>query len=189
MNLKDKLKEIIKLSANETEAEKLLMDELAQDNLFKTLEDKDLGISIDSLGLTVEDIDNIDYMHEISENEGEEQEFAKAKTVNLYRYVAHPSSGYSSSDLGKDSRSFCKVLVRRTKLSLMRYVDILKLNGSNKGFGINGANVYSVFKWRGGVNCKHVWVKYIFNMETQKLVRAPQSEQPKQVGKGDVPNA
>jgi len=72
---------------------------------------------------------------------------------------------------------------------LMRYVDILKLNGSNKGMGLNGANVYSVFKWRGGVNCKHIWVKYIYDMETQKLVTAPQSEQPKQTGKGDVPNA
>ena len=185
----NKLRKIIELSANESEAERLLMDEIAQDNLFRTLEDKDLGISIDDLGLTVEDIDNIDYMHVISENEGEEDKFAKAKTVNLYRYVAHTSSGYSGSDLGKDSRSFCKVLVRRTKLSLMRYVDILKLNGSNKGFGLNGANVYSVFKWRGGVNCKHIWVKYIFDMETQKLVAAPKSEQPVQTGKGDVPNA
>jgi len=185
----EKLKQIVKLAANETEAEKLLMDEIARDNLFRTLEDNDIGISIDDLGLTVEDIDDNSYMHQISENEGEEQEFAKAKTVNLYRYVAHTSSGYSSGDLGKDSRSFCKVLVRRTKLSLMRYVDILKLNGSNKGFGINGANVYNVFKWRGGVNCKHIWVKYIYNMETQKLEVAPQSEQPKQSGQGAVPNA
>ena len=185
----EKLKQIVKLAANESEAERLLMDEIAQDNLFRTLDNVDLGISIDDLGLTVEDIDNVDYMHALAENEGEEDKFAKSKSVNLYRYIADPSSGYAGSDLGKDSRSFCKVLVRRTKLSLMRYVDILKLNGSNKGMGLNGANVYSVFKWRGGVNCKHIWVKYIYDMETQKLVTAPQSEQPKQTGKGAVPNA
>tara|TARA_R110002020_G_scaffold83616_3_gene207798 strand:- start:12 stop:575 length:564 start_codon:yes stop_codon:yes gene_type:complete len=185
----DKLKAIIKLSHTESEAEKLLMDEIAKDNLFQTLELEDIGVSIDELGLTVEDIDNNDYMYGISENEGEEEEFAKAKTVNLYRYVAHSSSGYGGDDLGKDSRSFCKVLVRRTRLSLMRYVDILKLNGANKGMGLNGANVYSVFKWRGGVNCKHIWVKYVYDIEAKKLVVAPKSEQPKQTGKGGVPNA
>ena len=71
----------------------------------------------------------------------------------------------------------------------MRYVDILKLNGSNKGFGAGGSNIYSVFKFRGGVNCKHIWVKYLFNKTTNALVEAPRSAQPLQIDAGDVGNA
>jgi hypothetical protein len=71
----------------------------------------------------------------------------------------------------------------------MRYVDILKLNGSNKGFGQGGSNIYSVFRFRGGVNCKHIWVKYVFNKKTKELVESPRSQQPRQIDAGDVGNA
>jgi hypothetical protein len=188
MNIEDKAKCICKFNLSEKETEKLLMDEIAQDNLFKTLELTDIGVSIDDLGLTLEDIDNASNMHKIKDEELEQENFAKAKTVNLYRYVSYGANGYNN-DIGENTRSFCKNLVRRTRLSLMRYTDILKLNGSNKGMGLNGANVYNVFKWRGGVNCKHIWVKYKYDIENQKLVEAPISEQPNQSNKGAVPNA
>jgi hypothetical protein len=71
----------------------------------------------------------------------------------------------------------------------MRYQDILKLNGSNPGFGQGGSNLYSVFRFRGGVRCKHVWVKYKYNKVTKELTEAPRSEQPKQIGAGNLPNA
>ena len=71
----------------------------------------------------------------------------------------------------------------------MRYVDILKLNGSNKGFGQGGSNIYSVFKFRGGVNCKHIWVKYSYNKKTRELVKAPRNQQPKMIDAGKVGNA
>lgn len=187
MELQDKLQQIISLSANEELTASLLTEEIAKDNLLKAFDNFHLGVSIESLGLTAEDLDNADNMHEVEENEVEE--FAKSKTINLYRYVSHASSGYGGGDVGKDSRSFCKTIVRRTRVSLMRYVDILKLNGVNKGMGINGANVYNVFKWRGGVRCKHVWVKYVYNKETKSLVKAPRKDQPSQSGKGNVPNA
>jgi len=160
-----------------------------KNNILQVLETEDLGINIADLGLTLDDLDNPEFMYQV-EDVSIKENFAKAKNiVALYRYVAHPSAGYGRSNIGKDSRSFCSKIVKRTNVALMRYVDILKLNGSNKGFGQGGSNIYSVFKFRGGVNCKHIWVKYLFNKDTKQLVKAPRNEQPRQIGAGGVPNA
>jgi hypothetical protein len=187
----DELKEILLNSDNEVDALNKLQEVAAKDNILEALEDEDLGISIESLGLTIEDLDNEKYMYNISEDEidNRDLQFAKADLQNLYRYVAHTSSGYGSDNIGTNSRSFCKKISKRTNVSLMRYVDILKLNGSNKGFGAGGSNIYSVFKFRGGVNCKHIWVKYVFNKKTKSLVEAPRVEQPRNMDAGDVGNA
>jgi len=175
------------------QSEEKTLDEVkaltAKGNILEAIEDKDLGISIEALGLTLEDIDNPEYMHGIEEADHNIMEFAKKDLINLYRYVAHPSSGYGASNLGNDTRSFCRKVVNRTNTSLMRYVDILKLNGSNKGFGQGGSNIYSVFKFRGGVNCKHIWVKYSYNKKTRELVKAPRNQQPKMIDAGKVGNA
>ena len=185
----DEIKEIL-LSEEPTVQQ--IVNEIAKDNILEALEDEDLGISIESLGLTIEDLDNEKYMYNISEEDntiGDSQEFAKSDLQNLYRYVAHTTSGYGSDNIGTNSRSFCKKVSKRTNVALMRYVDILKLNGSNKGFGQGGSNIYSVFRFRGGVNCKHIWVKYVFNKKTKTLVEAPKIEQPRNIDAGDVGNA
>ena len=188
MDINEKIEVIYSFNLSDLDTERMLTLEIAQDNLFQTMDIEGLGVSIDDLGLTVEDIDNVDNMFLVKDEELEQENFATAKKVNLYRNIAFSSAGYVG-DIGHNTRSFCKNLVRRTQLSLMRYTDILKMNGSNKGMGLNGANVYNVFKWRGGVNCKHIWVKYVYNLDTMKIEQAPLSEQPTQTGKGSVPNA
>jgi len=164
--------------------------EIRKQEIIDTMEDMSLGVNISELGLTLEDLDNPEYMHGVKDNVSIKENFAKAKNiVALYRYVAHSSSGYGSSGIGSNTRTFCSKLSRRTNVALMRYVDILRLNGSNKGFGQGGSNIYSVFKFRGGVNCKHIWVKYMYDKESKSLVKAKLSEQPRQIGKGNIPNA
>lgn len=185
---RDKLKNIIMSVSDELDALIQIKEETAKQNIIDALDNEELGISIESLGLTIEDLDNVKFMHVITSDDIEEK-FANTDITTLYRYVAHSSSGYGSDNIGSNSRSFCKKLSKRTNTSLMRYVDILKLNGSNKGFGQGGSNIYSVFKYRGGVNCKHIWVKYFFNKKTKKLIEAPKSDQPKQIGAGSLPNA
>ena len=191
MCYKDNIKQILTDFSGD-EAIKKLQDETIKESILNLMDSEDLGVPIKHLGITLEDLNNSDYIHKIDESKelvDDSDNFAKKKLVNLFRYVAHTSSGYGSTGIGKDSRRFCKKVSKRTNISLMRYVDILKLNGSNPGFGQGGSNLYSVFKYRGGVNCKHVWVKYVFDTEAKKLVKAPKSEQPKQIGAGGVPNA
>jgi hypothetical protein len=63
----------------------------------------------------------------------------------------------------------------------MRYEDIVRLNSSNPGLGKGGSDTYSVFEYRGGANCKHIWVKYKYDTESMNLVKAPFNEQPRNV--------
>lgn len=213
MNYEKDLKKILCKCQPEEKTLNEVQDLTAKQNIIDILDDGDLGVSIESLGISLEDLDNIEYMQDIEQADHDIFEFQKKpkkkkkrrpkkkipknvkpkKTdkyiVNLYRYVAHPSSGYGSSNIGGGTRSFCRKVVGRTNTSLMRYVDILKLNGRNKGFGQGGSNIYSVFKFRGGVNCKHIWVKYSYNKETRQLIKAPKNKQPKMIDAGNVGNA
>tara|TARA_R110002096_G_scaffold210814_1_gene398136 strand:+ start:91 stop:660 length:570 start_codon:yes stop_codon:yes gene_type:complete len=189
MDYENDLKDILCKCANSEEAIDKITELTVKQNILDILDSEDLGVSIESLGLTEADINNVKYMHLVGDNEDLKEEFAAKDIVSLYRYVAHSSSGYGGSNIGNNSRSFCQKVSKRTNTSLMRYVDILKLNGSNKGFGQGGSNIYSVFRFRGGVNCKHIWVKFFFNKKTKQLVEAPRTAQPKQIDAGDVGNA
>jgi len=153
-----------------------------------------LGISVGSLGLTNDMIDNRDYIWGIDDEDygiptqniafSKKEEFA---TINLYRYI---STEYGPSNVGPKTRRFCKMLVSRTNAALMRFEDIVRLNSSNPGLGKGGSNSYSVFEWRGGANCKHVWVKYKYDTNSRNLVKAPIVDQPKNTSvNGKVPYA
>jgi len=144
-----------------------------------------LGISIDSLGLNISDLNSLDYIWDINDEDkgipsettqfGSQENF---RVINLYRYI---SREYGPSFIGPNTRRFCKMIVSRTNASLMRYEDIVRLNSSNPGLGKGGSNSYSVFEWRGGANCKHVWVKYKYDTEGKQLVQAPSTEQPRNI--------
>ncbi len=89
------------------------------------------------------------------------------------------SNDYGPSNIGDNTRNFCEQLVKRTRASLMRFEDIVALNSSNPGLGKGGSNSYSIFDYRGGVNCKHMWIKYLYQVDTKNLVKSPtQPNQP-----------
>lgn len=156
-------------------------------------ENEDLFTPIEDLGLTEEQINDPKYMVVIGDDEDLEEDMDNYQTelgvadkiIKLYRYVAHPSSGYGLDNVGPNTRPFCRNLVRRSSLSMLTKDSIERLNNANPGFGIRGANTYSVFNWRGGVNCKHVWVRYLFQPSTNNLVE--DTKQPQQTGAGRVP--
>ena len=148
----------------------------------------DLFISFEELGISEEDANNPEYYVRVDSGEVEQGdiiEFAASKVINLYRYI---SDSYGATNIGSNTRDFCRQLVTRSNLSMLPYQSIIALNSSNPGQGPNGTDTYSVFDWRGGARCKHYWVKYFYQQDTGNLVKAPNSEQPTQVGKGNVPN-
>jgi hypothetical protein len=157
-------------------------DNRDKDSIIKN--SKGLGTSLRKLGLTLEDIDKPKYMFDV-----ECERFAKGDDIiSLYRYTAWHTSGYGKGGTGPNTRSFCKDLVRKNNKALYSYQDILKIRPM-KGMGKGGSNIYSVFKFRGGVRCKHVWVKYYYSKKAKKLMEAKATEQPTQIGKGNLPNA
>ena len=67
------------------QSEEKTLDEVkaltAKGNILEAIEDKDLGISIEALGITLEDIDNPEYMHGIEEADHNIMEFAKKDLI------------------------------------------------------------------------------------------------------------
>ena len=151
------------------------IDELGipHDRVFATGSNKKKVEKIKELGIKKHYDNNKDVVDELG-SVGE-----KFKVIRLYKYFG---------DISDNSRPFCRTLVRRTNLSLMRREDIEQLNTQNPGFGKGGSDTYSVFNWRGGANCVHKWVKYYYDEETMNLVLAP--DQPQQTSvDGKVPYA
>lgn len=70
---------------------------------------------------------------------------------------------YSGDKSGQ--REFCNLMLRFNKL--YRYEDIVNMSFSNVnvGFGIDGANNYDIFSYKGGPNCKHKWERVTFVKE------------------------
>jgi hypothetical protein len=187
----DKIKTLLFSDLDEDDKVRMIAEETDKEVVLDYLDNNELGISLEELGLTEEDLlnahkydiddsDNINF----SDDDVVDMTF---KIIKLYRYS---SDYYGPIGVGPNTRRFCLTLVNRTKLSLMRKEDIERLNGANPGFGKGGSNNYSVFNWRGGVNCYHKWEKYFYDPDTKNLVVAPNNEQPTQTTRGNrVPYA
>lgn len=140
--------------------------------------DKSLGIDIAELGITQEDLQNPIYHHPMTDEDYNIKHFATQENFAILTLYQYTSNVYGASDVGANTRDFCKRVVARTKVSLMRFQDIVRLNSQNAGFGKGGSNTYSVFRYRGGSNCKHIWKKFLFDNISNKLIEAPSSKQP-----------
>lgn len=69
---------------------------------------------------------------------------------------------YSPLAAGADSRAFCKKMVSANKI--YRKEDIIAMDGKivNAGFGVGGANTYSIWKYKGGARCHHKWLRRVY---------------------------
>ena len=57
-------------------------------------------------------------------------------------------------------REFCQKMMAANKL--YRYEDLDRDASNNEGFGPNGTDSYNLFLYKGGVNCKHWWMRKIY---------------------------
>jgi hypothetical protein len=79
-----------------------------------------------------------------------------------YAYV----KGTSKSAEG-ETRSFCKSMLKGNKVYRKEDIGFLSAKGVNKSHGHKGRN-YSIFKWKGGVNCYHRWERRIYKKKLTK---------------------
>ena len=58
-------------------------------------------------------------------------------------------------------RDFCRKMTNTNKI--YRKEDIIAMGSKsvNPGWGVGGANTYSIWKWKGGALCKHKWFRII----------------------------
>jgi len=121
---------------------------------------------------------------------------------SFYKIRYEYSERYSS---GK-SRIFCKNMMSRTFKGVVyrkEDIDQASFQGVNSSFGHNQQN-YSLFKWKGGVNCGHYWSENLYRLKskTEKYISKgevvdsiPSSYKPKgdeyntaQIAPKDMPN-
>lgn len=74
---------------------------------------------------------------------------------------------YSPLQAGANSREFCKKMVQFDKL--YRKEDIIAMGNRavNAGWGEGGAATYSIWKYKGGGDCHHKWLRQTFKGKTQ----------------------
>ena len=127
----------------------------------------------------------------------------KSKLDKSYYKVRYEySEKYSSGN----SRNFCKTMMGRTSKGVVyrkEDIDQASFSGVNKSFGHKGNN-YSLFKFKGGVNCGHYWSENLYRLKskTEKYISKgkevdsiPQSYTPKgeeynkaEIAPKDMPN-
>lgn len=74
------------------------------------------------------------------------------------------AAGYTvykyEGDTTGDSRDFCVEMAGMNKFYTYSDIAAMGSEAVNPGFGLGGADTYSIWKWKGGPNCKHFWQKY-----------------------------
>lgn len=149
----------------------------------------DIGQDYTKLGITFEDLMNPKNQGGIVEDaDNEFKLFAEIPEgyVVRYKYMPGPGSGYSDNiGFGSKSRPFCKDMFSGNKKD--KWWDRAEIESLNNASGkvdfvLNKdrkpgtparTRGYSVFNWRGGNNCKHVWVRYYYNEETGDFLDTP----------------
>mgnify|MGYP000070493893 FL=1 len=90
----------------------------------------------------------------------------KSKLDKSYYKIRYEySEKYSSGN----SREFCKNMMGRTAKGVVyrkEDIDQASFSGVNKSFGHKGNN-YSLFKYKGGVNCGHFWSENLYRLKSK----------------------
>lgn len=113
-----------------------------------------------------EDIDLDEYELIDEENIGEVELFASVPSTP-YKKSTEDTGLYKlrfkyEGDISEDSRTFCRKMVAANKYYSYDNIKAAETMVVNKGFGINGSDTYDIFKFKGGVNCHHIFTKYVF---------------------------
>jgi len=125
----------------------------------------DVISKLGSVGMKFNGI-NYDLILERAKNLGIGQdEFESGFEFNMVDENDHfEFAGYSAykyeGDTTTDSRDFCQHMVSLNKFYTFDEIQQLSANNPNPGFGLGGADNYSIWKYKGGPNCKHRWQKY-----------------------------
>ena len=105
------------------------------------------------------------YKNAPSSQDGQSQQEHKTKYRVRYAYVR--GRGFAV-DKGGESREFCSKMMAARKI--YRKEDIIRMGtqGVNPGWGLNGADTYSIWKFKGGGDCRHLWERRIYAQKGDK---------------------
>jgi hypothetical protein len=67
-------------------------------------------------------------------------------------------------------RDFCQKMVSAGRTYRKEDITLAGSKGVNKGFGPKGADDYSIWLYKGGVNCNHFWMRKIYLRRNNKQI-------------------
>lgn len=79
-----------------------------------------------------------------------------------YKYAGHPSP----------EREFCSKLMKANRIYRSEDLEAAEKLAVNPGLGPEGSDNYSIWLYKGGVNCKHWWQRVIYLKKNNKVVSA-----------------
>tara|TARA_R110000796_G_scaffold97429_2_gene204410 strand:+ start:300 stop:2018 length:1719 start_codon:yes stop_codon:yes gene_type:complete len=164
------------------------VDDVVVDNIGLSKKKTELEIFLekgeveDLVNYNIVDENEVDYNEEINltatisgdPNKGSIQD---SKDILIrYRYVGNKTP----------ERSFCKDIMNADKVYRKEDIVALEDKPINKGFGLDGIDTYSIWKWKGGGlmsktfpngTCKHKWNRVIYLRKGEKIdVSSPLAE-------------
>jgi hypothetical protein len=179
LNIYFKTLQPLELSADISEEVK---EELSKDDLRPFLDDKlahemldalaDLGedepegyelIDAEDVGEEPEEFDVENYLNGLV-NLSATQESKQDNELYKVRYIY--AKGTKKTSKGS-SRSFCKTMLSQGKLYRKEDIGMMSARGVNKSLGHKGRS-YSLFLYKGGVNCYHRWERRIYKKKLKK---------------------
>tara|TARA_R110000803_G_scaffold6446_3_gene20928 strand:- start:888 stop:2708 length:1821 start_codon:yes stop_codon:yes gene_type:complete len=66
---------------------------------------------------------------------------------------------YAPLTASADSREFCKKMVSSKKIYRKEDIEMMSKSAVNAGWGLNGADNYDIFLYKGGGDCHHFWMR------------------------------
>lgn len=95
-------------------------------------------------------------------NAGSEQDAEVDGTFFKVRYQ------YAPLTTKQNSREFCKKMVSAKKVYRKEDIERMGSQAVNAGFGLGGADTYSIWLYKGGANCHHFWMRKTYQAKDVK---------------------
>jgi hypothetical protein len=76
---------------------------------------------------------------------------------------------YAPLTFSDNSRDFCKKMVNAKKIYRKEDIDMMSQKAVNKGWGLNGADTYDIWLYKGGGDCHHFWMRKTYKAKSKNL--------------------
>ena len=76
---------------------------------------------------------------------------------------------YAPLTFSENSREFCKKMVNAKKIYRKEDIDMMSQKAVNKGWGLNGADTYDIWLYKGGGDCHHFWMRKTYKAKSKNL--------------------
>ena len=76
---------------------------------------------------------------------------------------------YAPLSFSENSREFCKRMVRAAKIYRKEDIQMMSKKAVNAGWGLNGADTYDIWLYKGGGDCHHFWMRKTYKAKKKNL--------------------